>query len=296
MAKSDNGGGVKGPVAELNPERRMHPDELTGVLDPVNLVRYDARWIEPAPDLDVVVDQYWTVSWNLERDEFIDQAVIDLPAVSLSIEEGDVPAPLVITGLHRRAWFRRIQGNGQVFAVRLRPAGLAVLSSLRPADLANRTLPVTPGLDPGLHELMQRISKEQSVEARAGAANVLIREQLARKPPPESHRLANGILAELRSLAYHRASSPLTRRFGVSERTIQRAMSATLGIGPKQALRRIRLQEAAQAFVLDGEDHLTEIAARLGFTDQAHLTKEFREATGVTPGAYRRTVRALMDL
>ncbi|MGW9404017.1 hypothetical protein ACWGQ2_08620 [Arthrobacter sp. NPDC055585] len=35
-------------MTELNPERRMHPDELTGVLDPVNLVRYDARWIEPA--------------------------------------------------------------------------------------------------------------------------------------------------------------------------------------------------------------------------------------------------------
>ena len=283
-------------MAEMNSDRRMHPDELTGVLDPVNLARYDARWIAPAPDVDVVVDQYWTVNWNLPRDEFIDQAVIDLPAVSLSIEEGDVPAPLVITGLHRRAWLRRIQGAGQVFAARLKPAGLAVLSSLKPVDLADQTLPVTPEVDPGLHQLMQRIRRERSVEARARAADALIREQLARNPPPDSHLLANGILTELRSLEYHRASSPLTRRFGVSERTIQRAMSATLGIGPKQALRRIRLQEAAQAFVLDGEDQLTEIAIRLGFTDQAHLTKEFRDATGVTPGAYRRSVRALLDL
>jgi hypothetical protein len=54
----------------------------------------------------------------------IDQRIIDLPAVTVTIEDGDVPAPLVVTGLHGQAWKRRITGTGEVFAIRLRPAGL----------------------------------------------------------------------------------------------------------------------------------------------------------------------------
>ena len=32
---------------------------------------------------------------------------------------------------------------------------------------------------------------------------------------------------------------------------------------------------------------LAEVATRLGFADQAHLTRWFRRYYGVTPGAYR---------
>lgn len=31
----------------------------------------------------------------------------------------------------------------------------------------------------------------------------------------------------------------------------------------------------------------------LGYTDQSHLTRDFRTATGITPDAYRRTISSL---
>jgi AraC-like DNA-binding protein len=37
-----------------------------------------------------------------------------------------------------------------------------------------------------------------------------------------------------------------------------------------------------------GGDGLSVIASDLGFSDQAHLTREFRRHAGVTPGAFRR--------
>ena len=48
-----------------------------------------------------------------------------------------------------------------------------------------------------------------------------------------------------------------------------------------------------------GGDGLSVIASDLGFSDQAHLTREFRRHAGVTPGAFRqawcRPARRLSD-
>ncbi|WP_419722163.1 DUF6597 domain-containing transcriptional factor [Rhodococcus qingshengii] len=108
------------------------------MLYPTNLSRYDARWIDPSPEIADVVDPYWTVRWGLQDGETIDQAIVDLPAINLTLESGDVPADLVIAGLHECAWYRSIGGTGDAFTIRLRLAGLAVLSSLRNAGLADQ--------------------------------------------------------------------------------------------------------------------------------------------------------------
>ena len=46
--------------------------------------------------------------------------------------------------------------------------------------------------------------------------------------------------------------------------------------------------ERAKSFLKNGECSLTEIAEKTGFFDQSHFIKIFKQATGVTPGLYRR--------
>ncbi|TXK05729.1 hypothetical protein FVP60_01705 [Microbacterium mitrae] len=81
-------------------ERPIAAAEQSCVLYPNWLARYQAGWITPDPAVSAVVDQYWHVSWALNDDEQLDQPIIDLPAFTLTVEEGNVPAPLVVTGLH----------------------------------------------------------------------------------------------------------------------------------------------------------------------------------------------------
>jgi AraC-like DNA-binding protein len=275
------------------PDRPIRADERSGVLYPHNLLRYDARWMTPTLSVSDVVDQYWQVRWKLEPGESIAQQIIDLPAITMSIEQGDVPAELVATGLQTKAWTRQIRGSGEVFAIRLRPAGLAVLSDLSPTDVADATARVTPDLDERLHALLAEISEQPTTEGRVRLADSLIARQIADRPPTAEGLLANAIVAELTARVRSRAGRSLADQFSAGERSIQRALKHTLGRGPKWVSRRIRLQEAARSLAAAEAPDLTALAVELGYSDQAHLINDFRRVAGTTPGAYVRALRQL---
>ena len=63
-----------------------------------------------------------------------------------------------------------------------------------------------------------------------------------------------------------------------------RAFTAAFGISPHVYVTGRRL-DAARARILDGEP-LADVAASVGFYDQAHLTRHFKRFLGVTPGRF----------
>jgi AraC-like DNA-binding protein len=77
----------------------------------------------------------------------------------------------------------------------------------------------------------------------------------------------------------------LARHVAVSERTLHRGFLDWVGGAPKPFLRALRVREAASR--TQGRCDLAEIAAELGFSDQAHLTREMRELWGTTPARLR---------
>ncbi len=285
-----NPDGQTGPMAGGGTDP-ITADERTGVLHPDNLETFRAGWVRPGPGLEPVVESYWHVRWSLPPGAGLRQRVVDLPAVTLTIEVGDVVAPLVVTGVHRRAWERTIRGTGEVFGVRLRPAGLAVVSDLDPVALLDATVPVTVGLDAGLHRLLATAAGTGSPVERAAVLDAAFADRLEERPLRPDQALANAVVADLVERVRSRAGPTLAARFGASERAVQRALRATLGLGPKAVSRRIRLQEVARQLAADDSPDLAALAAELGYADQAHLVRDFRAVSGVPPGAYRAEVR-----
>jgi AraC family transcriptional regulator len=72
-----------------------------------------------------------------------------------------------------------------------------------------------------------------------------------------------------------------------SEAHFSRAFKRTFGESPHAFIVRRRVELAAR-YMLTTDGPLSEIALRCGFTDQAHLCKQFRQATGQPPAAWRR--------
>ena len=73
-------------------------------------------------------------------------------------------------------------------------------------------------------------------------------------------------------------------RLGVSKATFERRIRAAFGLTPK---RLARIQRLYRGLALpDSSD--AGLASRLGYSDQSHFIADFRELTGMTPGAFRR--------
>src|SRR5580692_7639340 len=72
-----------------------------------------------------------------------------------------------------------------------------------------------------------------------------------------------------------------------SEAHFSRSFRGTFGESPHSFVVRRRVERAAQ-YMLTTDASLSDIALRCGFSDQAHLSKHFRQAAGQTPAAWRR--------
>lgn len=88
----------------------------------------------------------------------------------------------------------------------------------------------------------------------------------------------------------HDRVSDLADHVGKSVRTLQRRVRTSTGCPPKRFLAMQRFRRSVYEIAAGGNG-LSTIAFDLGFSDQAHLTRDFRRHAGVTPGAFRKAWR-----
>ncbi|WP_370183342.1 helix-turn-helix domain-containing protein [Rhodococcus wratislaviensis] len=79
---------------------------------------------------------------------------------------------------------------------------------------------------------------------------------------------------------------PLAERFGVSPFALSRAFSAVMGVSLTRYRNRVRVGRALER-IETGDRDLAGLAADLGFSDQAHMTRTIRAHLGETPTALR---------
>ncbi len=81
--------------------------------------------------------------------------------------------------------------------------------------------------------------------------------------------------------------SDVARHAGFSQRQLQRLFLRTWGTTVRQFMIYTRVQAAIRELI-HSDRNIAEIASTLGFSDQSAFTNQFREVTGVPPGAYRK--------
>jgi AraC family transcriptional regulator len=74
---------------------------------------------------------------------------------------------------------------------------------------------------------------------------------------------------------------------GMSQFHFSRMFKQSMGISPHQYLLQQRVEQAKQ-LLKQSKLAIAEIALQCGFNSQSHLSKHFREATGMTPSDYRK--------
>jgi transcriptional regulator GlxA family with amidase domain len=95
------------------------------------------------------------------------------------------------------------------------------------------------------------------------------------------------LLEAVRLLRDPRVRVPeLGDRLGIGERQLRRRFAAAVGYGPKTLQRVFRFRRFLD---LLGEGTAGELAALAGYTDQAHLSRESVEFSGLPPAALARS-------
>jgi AraC-like DNA-binding protein len=62
----------------------------------------------------------------------------------------------------------------------------------------------------------------------------------------------------------------------------------TVGMTPHAWLLRLRLERAVELIKVNRDMSITDVAHAVGFFDQSHFTRAFRDAYGVTPARFQR--------
>jgi AraC-like DNA-binding protein len=142
--------------------------------------------------------------------------------------------------------------------------------------------------------LLASVAAEPDEEARVG----LLAAALEQAVQPDQVADARHVAAVARLAETDRSVrrlADLCRLAGLRPRTLQRMFLRYAGVSPTWVLRRYRLLDAAEA-VRDGQPvSWAEIAAGLGYADQAHLITDFRAAAGQTPAAYAAAQRPVRE-
>jgi AraC-like DNA-binding protein len=255
---------------------------------------YDLERVAVPSELEPFVEHLWLVSWDLGAD-VVESAVIPFPSLHLTVEWGDQPErhghPLpnvLLHGVVTRLFRIQLTGRGGVVGARFRPGGCAAMFGLDVSMLTDTVEPAAAVLPDGLVDDVTRALEVEETRERADRIVQALIEVVV-EPTERQMRLA-ALIDDMREDPELTRVDQLPGRCGWTVRTIQRVFRHDVGVGPKWVLARFRLQEAVLALEQQPGVDLADLAAELGWFDQAHFTNEFRRTIGVTPATYQAAV------
>jgi AraC-like DNA-binding protein len=184
----------------------------------------------------------------------------------------------LLGGLHTTPALIAHPGRQSGIQLSLTPLGARRLLGLPAGELA--ALDVDPAEVLGSTELVERVRAAGTWDERfAAAEDVLLRAAGTGEPAPE---VAEAWRLTLASGGRLRVAD-VARRVGWSERHLTARFRAETGLGPKQAARVVRFDRARRALAARPRPGLAGLAAATGYADQAHLTRDWRAFTGLSP-------------
>lgn len=259
--------------------------ERAHLVDPTDRTWSIAR-ASVSPDLAALGRRFWIPVWDVPEGRDSVQRVLQYPVCLIVVSDTYARFYGVVSGLSHTM----LTGRGWAVGVMLQPATGHLLTGEPVRLMTDRhvdltTVPAIDGaaLTRGVRSAMR--PDPHSPDAQAQAREVVEEALRPLLPVDDEGLLVNAIVEDVETSPELLRVDDLCARFDISERTLQRLLHKRIGLGPKWLIRRRRLQEAADR-LRDADAELAGIAVDLGYADQAHFTRDFRKATGLTPGEF----------
>ncbi|MEI2296902.1 helix-turn-helix domain-containing protein [Ensifer sp. MJa1] len=195
---------------------------------------------------------------------------------------------LVVAGPDRTAAFPVIAPGTTVVGLRFRPGVAASFLRTSLSDMTGQVVPLDAFWGKTGRELDARLREAPDASHRTEILAEAVLQRLSSVVPPPDDVAA--CLAHLRQNqgAPDNPIHALAAATGTSERTLRRRCHEHFGYGAKTLDRILRLQRFLKACRSEPSLTLGTLALEAGYADQAHLSREARELTSLSPAEIRR--------
>jgi AraC-like DNA-binding protein len=182
---------------------------------------------------------------------------------------------------------------GETFCVGIvtTPVGCRPAFGLAPATLRGRVVDLLQAW-PRADALRRELTK-----CRTSAEALDVVEAILRTPEPfDRHAFARCEAAvRLLSAEPTRPVTDIAAGLGVSHGHLDRQFTEQVGLSPRTLARILRMRRLLEEIDVYGSVGWAGKAAELGWSDQAHLIRDFKRHTGVTPSQYLAAQRSTYD-
>jgi AraC-like DNA-binding protein len=239
---------------------------------------------EPAEDLRYFVRRYWVTEWDLRGQDPYPQIMLAHPNINMVIE----PRRTRVYGISKSTYSHWLHGEGRVLGVKFRLGAFYPFWNQPLSKLANQSMDSRDVFGAEAMRLEGEVLSESDELKKVAILESFLRERLPEKDG--NIELLNGIVDIVSKEREIVRVDDMVYRFGLNIRSLQRLFSRYVGVSPKWVIRRYRMHEAATRIERGEANDWKELSLELGYYDQAHFNRDFKNMIGRTPEEYAKAV------
>lgn len=241
--------------------------------------------VRPSGALSEVIQGLWTVSVDenlaapIVKPLYSDagSGVVFVLCGEVKLDDDLLPVGANFTPMSKRSTCISLSSGAQLAGIRFHPAvGFSLFGRHhdKPELLSKSGI-----LASELNDLYRALSDVEDSQSRIDLLNQFATDlfDIASKVPPVL-RQALKTIPECDSFAQ------VTKPLPLSQRQLERQFKHWVALSPKQYQRIVRVKSAIAYLRQRSDIPLSAVAQQFGFSDQAHMTKEFRVIAKTTPG------------
>jgi AraC-like DNA-binding protein len=192
----------------------------------------------------------------------------------------------LVSGLASAPALIRHDGNEHGIQVEITPLGSRRLFRMPAAELASIVVRMDDVLGTLGNELVDRLEDATSWAARFAVLDDVLLRALCDAPAdrPELVHAWRRLAASDGAISV----ASLARDVGYSRRHLTERFRSEFGLPPKLVGQILRFERARRLVVRSAGTSLARVAAECGYSDQAHMTRDFHRFAGASPTAWLR--------
>jgi AraC-like DNA-binding protein len=238
---------------------------------------------------------YWEGSF-LPGNELLTQTVVPGGYIDLVVHLSDAYCQLVTNnewqtspvytciGLWDKAYQVRFPHHVSTFGIRFYPESVEQFFKVPVRLFINSAIDSSLFSNQPLTGICHKVREATSTKERIAILNDFLLKQVNTQEDTFSYIAKAAKI--IRQGADNLTIEDISRKSFISRRQLERGFKKRIGLSPKLYMRISRLNKVQEAFSGNQEENLTKLSYTLGYADQAHFTRDFKQFTGRTPGQY----------